>query len=192
MSINTRAIIKRLRALLRITRPDKLMSRDYILNIENHINDGFKKVCNVDTSSTVDRWHYTDIDHSIMFSEHTSWVYALTLDNTIYKIGESANVLGYRPNTSYDHPATGTKGRLSRYITGDGTDKDIRAYMQTYIDSGRTISIWAKKCDISFTNISMCGEIHTVESTSNKSQELLFLDMINKTGGYPVLNKSRK
>ena len=166
--------------------------REKVLNITNYIADGFAHVCDISVSSTSAKWLYTNICNELMFSDHTSWVYALTVDNIIYKIGESGNVLGYRPNTKNQHPSASTKGRLSRYILGDGTDRYIREYLMPLISNGAIVSFWAKQCDIVLQPINILGEITQVKQTVHKDLEIVYLDRISKTGDLPILNKVRK
>lgn len=164
------------------------------LNIGNYIQDGFKYVCDVsETRSYENYWFYKNIDLSIMFSDHRSWVYFITKDDEIVKIGESGNLLGYRKSKISDHPQPGTKGRISRYMGGDGTDKDIRCELWPHIQNGAKVSFWAKQCPIITGEITVMGYKTPVQLTTHKDEELILLDNVkNKTGNYPWLNKFRK
>lgn len=70
------------------------------MNIKHYLNDGFKKVCDVNIDSVGD-WYYTDIDQSLMFDDYRSWVYFIVLDGIIHKIGECGTPLGIKPRAIY-------------------------------------------------------------------------------------------
>lgn len=169
-----------------------------ILNINRYVDDGFRKVCNVRHSvsgSWRSSWDYSNIDKSIMYDDHRSWVYAIVVGQTIVKIGETGNPLGLKERQqyiNYEHqPAANSKSRLGRYRAGDGTDDDIRCNL--YDDVVRhQVSIWAKKCPIIETMTLVNGTQVNVKSTIHKSLEHLYLDHIHlHTNSYPRLNKSR-
>jgi hypothetical protein len=168
------------------------------LDINSYKDLGFKRVC--DVKEYQGDWLYdnfpkdrSDPDYNdYMYSKHDSWVYAITSDGTIKKIGESGNPLGIRGLGN--QPKTGSKSRLGRYSTGDGTDKFVRDSLKDDIQSGKQVSIWAKKCDIAETQITIEGNHSvTINSSIHKELEKELLDYIKNgnSGNYPDLNKGR-
>lgn len=164
------------------------------LHISELEDDGFIHVLDVDGhASRPARWQFKNINEDILYKKHTSWVYVITIDNIVAKIGETGNMLGYRSNISQAHPSPSTKGRFSRYISGDGTDSDIRNNLDYFLKAGHIISFWAKKCETLVNNELILGEEILAESSTHKSQEIAYLDKFKKlVGSYPYLNKSRK
>jgi len=167
---------------------------DPALNIENYAADGFVKVCEVydEMWNGGPIWWYTDINESVMFSEHRSWVYFIVLDQEIVKIGETGNPLGVRSKTS-DQPLAGSTGRLGRYRNGDGTDFWIRHHLKKDLDAGRKVTIWARRCEMVKLSVSVGGIEDETMTTFHKDLELKYLDRVfSQTGDFPCLNKSRK
>ena len=159
--------------------------------IDHYLQDGFVKVCDVDPTSIYE-WRYTNIDHEVMYSDHTSWIYFITLNKEIKKIGESGNPLGIA-KYSDDQPASNSKSRLGRYRGGDGTDSSIRYELREDIKKGNEVSIWAKKCQIYSSEHTLAGKPIQVNTTIHKALELHYLDYFKSQVGHkPVLNKSRK
>lgn len=153
----------------------------------------FQHLCDVSEYSYSYRWDYKNIDQTLMFSDHSSWVYVITKNFTIQKLGETGNLLGYRTKTDQTHPLQSTKGRISRYIAGRETDHDIRLSLHDSVISNDKISFYVKKCEYVSTDITIGGEKMTTTATTHKQQEMLYLDKIySMTGMYPVLNKCRK
>lgn len=157
-------------------------------------DDGFEHVLDVDErASDFSKWKFKNINPNVLYSDHTSWVYVITVDNIIAKIGETGNMLGHRNNKFQLHPSPSTKGRISRYISGDGTDEDIRRKLHYFIKAGHTVSFWAKKCKTITDTETIMGTTVLTESATHKSQEILYLDKFKQVvGSYPYLNKSRK
>lgn len=162
------------------------------LDINNYTADGFVKVCNVKLTSYVNNfWGYSEQDRKVLYSPHTSWVYAICVDNQIYKIGETGNPLGIESSLG-GQPVTGTKSRLGRYMRGCGTDEYIRASLQKEVLENR-VSIWARKCETFLVETIIAGTKEKTVTTTHKDLEIQYLDYIKKnTGRYPVLNKARK
>jgi hypothetical protein len=171
------------------------------LHVDKFLPDGFKKVCNVKTdprdSST---WFYTDIDTTLMYKDHRSWVYLLCSDDYVLKIGETAQPLGIRGGY-YSQPITGTKSRLGRYRTMTtalgrptlDTDHEIRLKMKKFIDQGAQVSFYAKECEINTTVCSVLGKQKALSNTIHKELELHLIDeFVNAKNQYPYLNKARK
>lgn len=165
------------------------------LDLNNYKLDGFRHICNVcEKKSTSDKWYFKDIDSQAMFEDHKSWVYVIAIDNSVvFKVGESGNPLGWRSNSTREHPQPSTKGRLSRYIGGDGTDKDIRVDLDIFLNYGHTISFWAKKCDIIQYPTTLLGNTGTTAGSTHKDLEMKYLDLIyQEICAFPFCNKSRK
>jgi hypothetical protein len=170
--------------------------RSQILDIKKFKKDGFKQVCDVDSPLGVG-WNYKNIDTSLMFSEHNSWVYMIVLDNIVVKVGETGNPLGiseyYVYGNSEAQPRSGSKSRLGRLRKGDSTDAYIREHLRPYIKNGYTVSIWAKKCPIRMLTESISGNEWNVQTQIHKSLELAYLTYFqNKLGQLPMLNKAHK
>jgi hypothetical protein len=168
------------------------------LNIQNFIIDGFQKVCDIDIHpNNHENWYYRNINHSIMFANHKSWVYFIVEDNEIIKVGETGNPLGIRKESDWyssnPQPLSGSKCRTGRYINGDGTDRVIRDGLYESISNKRhNYSFWAKKCDYITTQFTICGQPYTTFATVHKDLEKQYLDFINiNFGTYPRLNKGR-
>lgn len=160
-------------------------------HINHYLQDGFVKVCDIDPN-LVYEWQYKNINEEIMFSWHNSWIYFITLNDKIVKIGESGNPLGIRMAYS-NQPTTGSKSRLGRYRTGDGTDASIRNALREDIRKGNIVSIWAKKCQIYSSEHTIAGNSISVNTTIHKALECHYLDYFKtQFGYYPILNKSRK
>jgi hypothetical protein len=105
-------------------------NREKTLNINEYINDGFEKVCDV-TNYGVD-WMYKNINKDLMYSDHNSWVYFIVENETIVKCGETGNPLGIPEQRGYlweypIQPVGNSKSRFGRLRKGDGTDAFIRA-----------------------------------------------------------------
>jgi hypothetical protein len=168
-------------------------------HINHYHNIAFKKVCRV-RNTILNEWYYEDIDSDIMFSSHSSWVYAITQNGFILKVGETGNPLGISNNHySYDHsdwetqPKVGTQSRLGRLRKGDGTDQAIRWNLQDRIKRGELIEIWAYACPENVVTTQIVNETVSMKQQIHKQLELLLLDYIyKKIGSYPELNKGRK
>jgi hypothetical protein len=165
--------------------------RNKILHIKNFKDDGFEKVCDVKEEYYYNRWCYTNINKELMFDTHRSWVYAITLDDVIVKLGETGNPLGIK--MSDGQPKLGSQCRLGRYRNGDGTDDYIRRELHDYLHDGHRISFWAKKCPIKMLSESIAGESIKVANTIHKSLEAAYLQYFEDSiSCLPMLNKSRK
>lgn len=164
------------------------------LHVSKFENDGFTHVLDVDECvSTPSCWKFKNIDPSRLYKEHNSWVYVITIDDIVAKIGETGNMLGYRRSIDQIHPSSSSKGRFSRYISGDGTDYEIRCNLDYFLKAGHTISFWAKKCEIITEHALVLGKVIQTESSTHKHQEVAYLDKFKEiVGSYPYLNKSRK
>jgi hypothetical protein len=161
--------------------------------VSDYIIDGFKLVCRVKNSSSQYEWNYENVDTSILFKNHRSWVYLIVVDDIVFKIGETANPLGIKTSWSSIQPKTGSQSRLGRYRKGDATDEDIRISARPYLTAGCKIEFWAKECEIVKSDVIVCGSVCTVEAATQKSQEMAYLNnFINEVGILPMWNKSKK
>ena len=163
------------------------------LNINTYLKDGFQKVCDV-VDDGDGGWRYINIDETLMFDTHDSWVYFIVDLYTIKKCGESGNPLGIRGTQSgkTDHPVTGTESRLGRYMRmKDNTDGRIRKELFEQVAKGQ-VSIWALKCQIIELPTLVGGQLSKTKYACHKDLERRYLDQIKaETGGYPELNFGR-
>jgi len=156
----------------------------------------WKKVCDVRCTHYGNYWYYVNIDRDIMFSPHRSWVYAITDNKCIVKIGESGNPLGIEGAYAYDdfdeyQPKLGTKCRLGRYRKSGDSDEIIRSSLRTETLNNQ-IEIFAYKCPNLEQEIIINGKANVVQFTTHKHLEKLILDIVmEKDGCYPWLNCGR-
>lgn len=160
------------------------------LNIKSYVADGFSKVCDVEQDIN-GNWFYSDINESMMYAQHKSWIYFIVSKNEIVKIGETGNPLGIRQKTA-NQPKTGTEGRIGRYRSGDNTDAFIREELSSEVRAGQ-VSIWARRCEMISVTVSIGGEQDETVTSFHKDLEMRYLDLVyTKTGQLPRLNKARK
>jgi len=170
--------------------------REQAFNINNYINDGFEKICDVENYYS--SWVYTDINKELMFSSHNSWVYFIVENETIVKCGETGNPLGIPEQRSYlwqypTQPIGSSKCRFGRLRKGDGTDSYIRQSLHNSITAGNTVSLWAKKCKLHVLNESLGGIVRKVDTSIHKHLEQMYLEHFKDEGGrLPLLNKASK
>ena len=169
--------------------------RAKILNINSYINDGFEKICDVETNYS--EWRYKNINRDLMYSLHNSWVYFIVEGETIVKCGETGNPLGIRETRSYHsgetQPVASSKCRFGRLRTGDGTDSYIRRELRDNIKAGINVSLWAKQCKLHVLNESLGGVIQEVDTSIHKSLEQLYLQYFKRHANrLPRLNKASK
>lgn len=166
------------------------------LHIDSYLEDGFKKVCDV-RSDCWEQWYYENIDESLMFSPHRSWVYFIVVDNTIVKVGETGNPLGIPSSVLHYasdevQPLTGSKSRFGRYRRGDTTDYEVRALLAEEA-AEKQVSMWARKCEIIEHEVLVGGRKVKTYTSFHKDLELQYLDhIVSSTGCLPAANKSRK
>lgn len=165
-----------------------------ILNINSYIVDGFDKVCDVETYYS--EWRYKNINKTLMYSPHTSWVYFIVENDIIVKCGETGNPLGIEESYSYHgllQPVGNSKCRFGRLRKGDGTDEYIRANLRSSIDAGNNVSLWAKKCKLYSLNESLGGVMQAVNTSIHKNLEQKYLAHFKKNiNRLPLLNKASK
>lgn len=173
---------------------NKIWTPEYIWH---YVNMNVSRVCTINNVSYYNHWYYSDIDRDVMFSNHTSWVYFITINGFIVKIGETGNPLGIENACwSYDQkdwefqPKTGSKSRFGRYRNGDTTDERIRYELLEDIKSEKNkIEFYAIKCEELTVDLPMLG---TVSSQIHKALEKKLLDYFKlHTGTYPRLNTGR-
>ena len=161
-----------------------------ISHIKNFIKDGFIKVCDVDVG-----WKYKNIYEETMFDDHRSWVYLIALNDIVVKVGETGLPLGLKAYDWNGKVTTlkGSKSRLGRLLNGDGTDNYIRQQLHEHLRNGYQVSIWAKRCPINKSKITVAGNTVAVSHTIHKDVEQAilgyFLQTINQL---PMLNKAKK
>lgn len=137
-------------------------------------------------------WRYANIDHSLMFSDHASWIYFIVWRDEIMKCGETGNPLGMESTTEPGHPRTGTMARLSRYMNHGDTDLRIREDLEARTAADE-VSIWAKKCDYMPVQMMMYGNQMTINYECHKELEQVYLHNFVDVGGrLPVLNLCKK
>lgn len=166
-----------------------------ILTIDDFKDDGFTRVCSIDSGrSSIETWHYKDIDDATMYDVHGGWVYLISVDLLIVKVGETGMPLGRRRKNG-DQPLTGTTTRLGRYrshkdYTKTDTDHWIRTELQPLLDAGHTVSFWVKKCENPDTTAVILGETVPIKTQYHKIVEKIYLNKITEIyGELPLLNK---
>lgn len=169
--------------------------REKVFNINNYVQDGFVRVCEVDPRSPY-QWAYKNIDRDVMYSAHNSWVYFIVLDEIIQKVGETEQPLGIKASWGYHdepQPVTGTTSRLGRLRKGDGTDHAIRRALAPAIQQGLIVSVWARACSRNVITESVGGKSMSLTSAIHKDLEKAYLDYFyRECRMYPPLNKMRK
>jgi hypothetical protein len=174
---------------------NKFWTPEYIWH---YVDMNVVRVCRINKCNTIDNyWYYSDIDRDIMFSDHTSWVYFITINGYIVKIGETGNPLGieneywsYDPSEWETQPKKGSKSRFGRYRNGDTTDERIRYELNEDIKSeNNKVEFYATKCKELTVKLPILG---TVSSQIHKALEKKLLDYFKlHTGTYPRLNTGR-
>ena len=162
----------------------------------NHVkyHGDFKRVCRI--NSYCGEWLYDKIDASVMYADHYSWVYFITVNGLIYKIGASGVPLGIQ--MSDGQPKKGTKCRLGRYRATKGTytydtDEYCRLELASIIrDTNNLVEFWAYPCPVTKQTIRIGNDTHTIESSIHWDLEKLLIERFEAaTGGLPKLNKGR-
>ena len=139
-------------------------------------------------------WYYDQINASVLYDSHKSWVYVITVDKVIKKIGESGVPLGINKKGS-TQPLKSTNNRLGRYsyhFEENDTDTVIRYSLYDDIEEGRQVEFYAYKCPIIKKEITLGGTTYELKACIHKDLEKVFLDHYKKlTGKYPDLNVAR-
>ncbi len=168
------------------------------LNIQNYIADGFVKVCEVILLKD-NTWIYKNINDSVMYKDHRSWIYFIVSDNEIVKVGETGNPLGIKSTRyyidenqhSWYQPTPGSTNRFGRYRKGDLTDEFIRNSLKNEAILGK-VSLWAKECPLQEIEVTIRGEKTITKNSIHKHLELDILKNIRDHGSWPRLNKALK
>lgn len=158
----------------------------------------WQRVCTV-KSDDDNFWFYQDIDETVMFSPHNSWVYAITVDGNIVKFGETGNPLGIRPRRKTmdprdeSQPIVSSQCRLGRSRKMDGSDQHTRDALQKYTsDPQHLVEIWAIQCGSLTGNVPFIDGDIAVESQFHKHLEKALLDDYFKNHlRYPLCNTGR-
>ena len=159
--------------------------------IEHYFDLGFKKVCRVKSTYRGNEWFYTDMDESLMFSPHRSWVYAITRFERILKFGETGNPLGIKSKRD-EQPVCGTHNRLGRYRKGGGSDETIRNMFRKETQDSSGLTIYAAACPEMDHSFTLLNESRTIKSQIHKQLEKFLLDYYKeKVGQYPEGNTGR-
>ena len=154
-------------------------------NIQLLIDQGFSRVANVYLPYPKSNlWNYKAMDPNLMFSKKEGWVYAITLEGDIYKIGMTGTVLGRRAKRADVQPVGQTDNRLGRYrqdFTNYNTDvvdtdERIRRELYQHLLHGAEVSFYVK----SYTEHSI-GQIEQVEKT-------YLTEYMNQFGKLPLGN----
>ena len=168
-----------------------------LLNINTYVQDGFSKVADVRVVPDTGKW-LLENTNGLLYEQHSSWVYAVVLDETIVKIGETGLQLGILSKQT-GQPLIGTTNRMGR-LRGFGktfeeswqsdTDVRIRKYLfEEGIKSVGAVSIWARQCKIVNCTTTLYGESTKTFTTYHKQLEKAYLTRILKeTGVLPYLN----
>jgi hypothetical protein len=163
---------------------------------KNHVSQfkDFKRVCRI--NDCYGEWLYDKIDAAIMYADHTSWVYFITVNGIIYKIGASGVPLGIR--MSDGQPKKGTKCRFGRYRAHKGTysydtDEYCRNELRGIIaDKKNLVEFWAYQCPEVKQTLNMAGDSIVVKSSIHWDLEKALLNQFEKiTGVLPKLNKGK-
>ena len=126
-------------------------------NINHYTQLNLQRVCTIHSSKYSNDWVYKNINHSLMYSSHRSWVYGLTVNDIIVKIGETGQPLGIAYKRGYsDQPITGTESRFGRYARHKkaanthlaDTDEFIRESLWKETSSSDfTVAFYVYKCE---------------------------------------------
>ena len=168
-------------------------------HIKHYTNFNWQKVCTVSDGGS-GTWHYKNIDKTLMYSNHRSWVYAITVGDYIVKIGETSQPLGIARSYG-DQPITGTKSRLGRYANQRAaahgreadTDETIRdALYETVKTPTMEVAFYAFKCPETSVKIDVVNDTLYCKAQIHKQLEKLLLDYYKENvGSYPDLNSGR-
>jgi len=171
-----------------------------LLHIGNYANDGFVKICTISVNPATLNWELND-QHSYLFCDHTSWVYAVVNGEAVEKIGETGQPLGIRSKkyTANNQPLCGTTNRFGRlrsmgHITdtkSNDTDVTIRRELHNDALAGN-VSLWARRCSQSKSTINVNGKPIEIVQSFHKQLEKAYLTAISdKHNMLPRLNKCK-
>jgi hypothetical protein len=182
----------------------------HIFNISNFKKDGFEKVCDVHSLKNK-KWFFENVNKELLFSEHRSWVYFITIDNQIVKCGETGNPLGIRGKVEHcqradgsimsgTQPKPGSTNRFGRLANqpsspgrGADTDEMLREEIEPFYTSGLSVELWARKCQVHPIKTTILNEIVEEFTTIHKNLELAYLNLFKNTAGcLPAFNRNTK
>lgn len=172
--------------------PITTYAADHVLHYED-----FTRVCRVNRDPLTAHWYYSEINSAVLYSTHRSWVYFLTVDGVIYKIGESGNPLGIETRVreyAEAQPLKATTNRLGRYRAGDQSDARVRSELEPLFRSNpeRRVEFWARACPVDTREFTVGTEQVTVENQHHKQLEKALLDYyLAQVGRYPRCNTGR-
>jgi hypothetical protein len=164
-----------------------------VSNINHYSSLGFERVCDVSEQIYRDgRWLYSNINQSLLYADHTSWVYFVVENDIIVKVGESGVPLGIRTK-AHNQPLSGTKCRFGRLANhkNDNTDSRIRESLKKSVKAGK-VSLWAKKCEIELKEMALEKTPLVCKKVYHKELELIILDYMKDNHYWPTLNTFRK
>ena len=154
----------------------------------------FKRVCRI--RDCYGEWVYENMDQTLLYSEHRSWVYFIVVNGVIWKVGECGVPLGIRSGDS--QPKKGTTNRLGRYRAMKGTytydtDEYCRNELRSTIaNNNNLVEFWALQCPVVEQQCNLGYETVTLKAAFHCELEKRILnDIINATGSLPKLNKAR-
>lgn len=169
---------------------------DYF-NINNYIVEDFVKIADIQCLPNL-KWKLVNRNDDYLYSNHSSWVYMIVVENEIVKIGETGQPLGIQglQPTNRDQPVIGTHNRFGRLrgfgkATHDAKDTDcyIRYELKEAAIAGK-VSLWAKKCKQKTIIEIIGGYKHIINLDSHKELEQAYLNFLyKKTYRLPKLNK---
>lgn len=176
----------------------EIAAKTFDANIVYHYKKNFwTRVCRVEMLDRDNRnWYYTEENKDIMFSQNDSWVYCITINKHIVKIGETGNRLAISSANSYNGVQSGSKSRLGRYINGDKTDERIRAELFEYIrNKNNKVEFWAKSCTTEEEYsvwINQHTEFYFYTKVHKELEKKLIQYYEKQCGTYPRFNLSSK
>ena len=136
------------------------------MKIQNYIEDGFSKVCDVIIHpDRDDQWYYENVDYNFVGPDKMSWLYFIVKGDNIVKCGESGNPLLLETKGANPRWKKGTFSRLGRYINGCTTDTVIREALYKDVKKGK-VSVWAKELPVTTVEVQVRGETKILERLS--------------------------
>jgi len=158
----------------------------------------WQKVCRIKSvykahkTDTRLEWEYVDVDETLMYSEHRSWVYAITVNGKIFKFGETGNPLGIRKKNERQ-PTINTKNRFGRYRALGDSDETVRKQLLEHTENSKTeVEVWAYPCEEILETRLIAGQEIKLKAQIHKSLEKRLIDMYyHLNGQFPFANTGR-
>lgn len=135
-----------------VLNPDTLFDFDddfQIGDIAPYLDKGFRHVAQVCLRTDhSNEWNFKNMNVSMMFSKQPGWIYIITLEGNVYKIGSTSSVLGRRSRQG-SQPIVETWARLGRYRGNfehekADTDERIRCELFPALREFKEVSFYAK------------------------------------------------